>query len=226
VRAPIRAAAIGLLAVLVIAAAPVAAFAQVGEARSEIAVTGAFVGPVSFGTANAEVQQPGGTPLVLFRTRNRLAPGAAIEVHLGRHVSNRIMIEASGAWHRAAFETEVTSDIEDADDATLTKSSSRFTVEGAVVWTMVSRERVSVFARGGGGWMRELTSGGALVEDGAVASLGVGMKYWWSQNPGGRIPRIGLRVEGRASLRSTAITLGDRAWRIAPVVAGGLVFGF
>jgi hypothetical protein len=207
-----------------LAAAPAAA--QTLAPRQEAAVTAGLVGPVSFGTRNAELTQPSGAPLVIFRTANRLAPGMALEAHLGARLTPRLMVEASGGWHRADFETRITDDIEDAEGLTLTQRSSRFTVEGALLWTLVERGRVEVFARGGGGWLRELAGGGVVVEDGAVGTVGAGVKYWWRDSPGSRIARVGLRVEGRASLRSTAITLGDRSWRVAPVVVGGIVFGF
>lgn len=200
--------------------------APAGPPRSELAVAAGLVGPVSYGSRNAEIVRPSGAPLVLFQTENRLAAGVLLELHLGRQLTDRLLVEASGAWQRADFETRVSDDFEGAEAATLTAGSSRFAVEGAVLWTLARRGPLALFARGGAGWMRELAGGGAIVEDGVIGSVGAGVKYWWRDNPGGRVPRIGLRVEGRASLRSAAITLGDRSWRVAPVVAGGVVFGF
>lgn len=185
-----------------------------------------FVGPVSFGSADASITRPGGTPLVLFETENRLAPGLALELHLGRQLTSRLMVEGTGIWHRADFETRVSADIEGAESATLAQSGSRFGVEGALLWTVFERGDLSVFARGGAGWMRELAGGGGLVEDGAIGAIGGGMKYWLVQRPAARIVRIGFRVEGRADLRSAAITLGERKLRIAPLITGGVVFRF
>ena len=74
--------------------------------------------------------------------------------------------------------------------------------------------------------MRELTGSGALIEDGFIGNAGAGVKYWWVERPTGRIRRVGLRVEGRMSIRSAALTLGESKTRFAPVVVGGIVFGF
>jgi len=210
---------------------PVAAAAQAPPQaprvpRSEIAMTAGFVGPVSFGSADASITRPGGTPLVLFETENRLAPGFAMEVHIGRQLTSRLMVEGTGIWHRADFETRVSSDIEDAESATLTQAGSRFGVEGALLWTVLERGDMSVFARGGAGWMRELAGHGGLVEDGAIGAIGGGVKYWLVHRPGARLARIGFRVEGRVDMRSAAITLGERKLRIAPLVTGGVVFRF
>ena len=57
------------------------------------------------------------------------------------------------------------------------------------------------------------------VEDGVIANAGAGMKYWWRERPRGALRRLGLRVEGRASMQVVgASRLGDDRRRvIAPV---------
>lgn len=197
-----------------------------GAPVTELALAVGWVGPQSFGTADAALTAPSGAPLVVFRTESRLAPGAALEVHLGRRLTRRLWAEATGSWQQADYETRVFDDIEDGDDVTLPVASSRYTVEGAVLWTLAERGALTVFARGGAGWVRETAGGRSLVADGAIGNAGAGVKYWWRQRPDSRLQRIGLRVEGRVSLRSGALTLGENKVRFAPVIVGGIIFGF
>lgn len=219
-----------VLALVVGMAAAGPARAQTAAARTadpvtELALTAAWIGPQSFGTSDAALTAPNGSPLVVFRTDSRLAPGAAFEVHLGRRLARRFWVEATGSWQHADYETRVFDDIEDGDDLTLAVSSSRYTVEGSALWTLAERGALTVFARGGAGWVRETAGGRSLVADGAIGNVGAGVKYWWGLRPG-RLRRIGLRVEGRVSLRSGALTLGESQVRFAPVVVGGIIFGF
>ena len=55
--------------------------------------------------------------------------------------------------------------------------------------------------------MREVAETGALTEDGAIANVGGGVKYWWRDQARGTFRKLGLRVEGRAALRSSGISL-------------------
>ena len=103
---------------------------------------------------------------------------------------------------------------------------SRFTLEGAGVWMLNDRGRARWFVRGGVGWMREVDETGVLIEDGTIANIGGGMKYWWRDQARGTLRKLGLRVEGRAAIRSSGISLDQKSTRVAPVLAGGLVFGF
>jgi hypothetical protein len=196
------------------------------ESTTELAVAAGWIGPQSFGTSDASLTAPNGSPLVIFRAESRLAPGGMLEVHLGQRVARRLWVEATGSWQQGNYETRVFDDIEDGEDLTLPVASSRYTVEGALLWTLVSRDALDVFARGGAGWVRETAGARSLVADGVVGNAGAGMKYWWRQRPGARLQRIGLRVEGRLSLRSGALTLGESKVRFAPVVLGGIIFGF
>lgn len=208
-----------LLAALVTLLVAAPAGAQSAPPSTELAVTAGALGAVSFGSRDAELIRPNGSPLVIFRAENRLAPGYALEVHIGGRLTDRLGAEATGGWHKASFETRITDDIEDAEPLTVTQTSNRFTVEGAVLYDMLRRERLSLFLRGGAGWMRELAGESSLIENGIIANVGVGVKYWWSD-------RVGLRAEGRASARSAGISLGEDKVRIGPVAAAGLIVRF
>ncbi|MEZ5318233.1 MAG: hypothetical protein R2752_12605 [Vicinamibacterales bacterium] len=220
-------AALGLVPAL---AAPASAQAGRGAAAGgppvEIAAGGVLVGPTSFGTASADLLRPDGGTTSLFKTDNRLGPGLGLEVTLGFGLTPRLFAEASGAWIKADFETRVTSDLEGADDATLTAPGNRFVVEGAALWRLATVGGGDLFARGGAGWMRDLAGEGSLIKDGTTGSVGVAWRRWWHERPGPRTRRIGLRLDGRIAIRSAGLTLGEQKTRIAPYAFGGVVFGF
>ena len=193
----------------------------------DVAVGGLFIGPTSFGDADANETRPDGSPAPIFTTSNRIAPGFGAEVDLTFGITRRLAFEASGAWQRADFETKITADIEDADPFTSSLASSRFAVEGAALWTIHAKGRTEMFLRGSAGWMRELVGNGSLREDGILGSAGFGIKHWWRERiTGAKRRRMGWRVDGRLQIRQTGLTLGDDKIRFAPLVFGGIVFGF
>ena len=194
--------------------------------RVDIAVTGALVGPVSFGQSSMDFLRPDGSVLSVFRAENRLAPGLGPEVHVAFPARRRLTVELSGSWNRGQLQSRISGDIESPGDVVLTQALDRVTAEGSLVWTWRVRGRTSWFVRGGAGWMREMADGGLLREDAVVVNAGAGLRYWWRARPRGMLRRVGLRFEGRASVRSSGLSLGEQAARVAPVFSGGLIFGF
>jgi hypothetical protein len=199
-----------------------------GPARPiDIAAGGTFAGPTSFGSASQDLVRPDGSAFPVFRADNRLAPGFGLEAHLAFGLTPTVWVEATGSWSTADLETEISSDVEDADGVTLSDATSRFTVEGGVRWAFWTRGRTTLFARGSLGWMRELAGAGSLVEDGLVGTGGVSLRHWLRERrAGARTRRIGLRVDGRLNVRTAGLTLGEEKARYTPVVFGGIVFGF
>jgi hypothetical protein len=192
--------------------------------RIEFGVSGLAGGPVSFGTAAADLQRPDGTPLVLFDTESRQSPEFGLRLHLGAPVTRRVSVEMAGSVSRAWLETTVRDDLEGAPGVTLSEPFLRLTVEGAVVWTVAGTERLSWFVRGSGGWMRELIGERVLGENAAVAHAGIGMKYWGPRRAPGRA-RYGFRLEGHVATRWNGTALDGGRIHLAPVVTAGLIIG-
>jgi opacity protein-like surface antigen len=192
----------------------------------ELTIGAAWTGSISFGSADANLQAPDGSSLTLFKTSSELSSGTGFEAHLGFRVTRRLSVEASGTWTKAEVRTNLSADFEGAEPITATVGTSRFTLEGSVLWTVITRGRAQFFARGGAGWQRDLDENSVLIEDGAIVNLGGGMKYWWRDQPHGALHKLGARVEARAAIRTAGISLDQRSTRVAPVVAGGLVIGF
>lgn len=192
----------------------------------EVTVGAAWTGGNSFGSADANLQAPNGSSLTLFKTSSDLGAGGGLEAHVSFRVAKPLAAEVSGTWTHQTISTSVSGDFENADSLTATVGVSRFTFEGSGVWTLNGRGHARWFVRGGFGWMREVDETGVLVEDGTIANVGGGVKYWWRDQARGSFRKIGLRVEARAAIRSSGISLDQKSTRVAPVLAGGLVFGF
>ncbi|MFI5177233.1 MAG: hypothetical protein ACHQO8_01630 [Vicinamibacterales bacterium] len=197
-----------------------------GDRGIELTIGGAGIGGTSFGSSDANLQAPDGSVLTLFTTSSELGAGGGVEAHLGVRLTKKLGVEASGTWSRADLRTSITSDFEGASPVTATNRVSRFTLEGSALWTVLARGRARWFVRGGVGWLRELDETKVLIEDGTIATVGGGVKYWWRQHGRGLLGNMGVRAEARASFRSAGIALDQKQSRVSPVIAGGVIFGF
>ncbi len=205
------------------AQAPPAPKPAPSSGRVELAVGGFVFGETSYGSIDAQFITNSGNPLTVFRTESALRPGFGFEVHLGVGLTSSLSLEASGSWTRADFRTRVLDDFEGAGDAVLKETLTRFAVEGSALWAFKRGSKVTWFARGGAGWMRDLTGNDSLVDDGIIGNLGVGMKYLWK--PAGRGFK-GVRVEGRALAQKGGLAIGAEKLRLTPAAAGSLIIGF
>ena len=183
-------------------------------------------GPTDFGSADANLLRPNGTPLSVFSTNSSLGPGIGLDAHVSFGLTRRLFAEATGAWGRFQLRTHTSGDVENADPLRLTEDLSRFSVEGSGLWMLWATPRAALFARGGAGWMRELAGAGTLMEDGVIGNVGGGVKYWWKNGAPGRLSRLGVRAEGRVVIRSNGITLGEQRTRVTPAASAGIFFGF
>ena len=188
----------------------------------EFIVGGGWMGPVSMGSASADLLQSNGSTLPLFDTENSLGPGLGLSTGLGFALTRSIWAEVVGSWSRATLRSEVSDDFEDADVEPLRSDISRFTVEGAALFYFRAHGANAWFARGGGGWGRELSEGNALAEDTFHGTGSIGWRHWWSQS--GRT-RSGLRASGGVEIRSGGLILGEGV-RFGPVAAVHIFFGF
>ena len=159
----------------------------------ELTFGGAWSGGNSFGSADANLQAPDGSSLTLFKSTSDLGAGGGFESHLSFRVTKQFAAEFSGTWTHATIHTELSGDFENADPITATVGISRFTLEGSAVWTLKSRGHVRWFLRGGFGWMRDVDETGVLTEDGTIANIGGGVKYWWRDQARGAFRKLGLK---------------------------------
>jgi hypothetical protein len=217
--------AIGVVLAMVVAAVRPAA-AQAGIERYELSVGPVVVGTMPVGDSDATLVRPDGAPFPFFRNDVTLGPGPGLEAHFGRSLGARLSVEATGAWTFTEIRTKVSGDAENAPDVTLTEDLSRFSVEGSVLWRVAGDRRRSLSIRGGAGWMRELAGDATLAENGVIGNLGAAVKYWWGPSSSIQRRRLGLRLDGRAVLRSGGVELGSSGVHVAPAASADLMIGF
>ena len=92
------------------------------------------VGPVSLGSASADLIRPDGGSLPLFGVDTSLAQAFGVEAHLGGRLASRLFAEVTGSWVRGKLRAEIpttsrTGPIADG----LSRAMSRSTLEGALV---------------------------------------------------------------------------------------------
>jgi hypothetical protein len=193
----------------------------------EFLIGGIVTGPTSVGSAAAEELNGAGDPsVILFRVENKLAMGFGIESALGFQIGQSLWLEVSGGWTRSTLNSEIRNDFEDAFDETISSAMSRFTVQGGLLRYFHDKGASAWFVRGSAGWMRETAGSNTLTGDGIIAGGGLGWRHWWVTSRRGAAQRIGVRLEGRADLRSGGISLGEKGIRFGPAGAAHLVFGF
>ena len=144
---------------------------------------GVWIAPLSLGTATAGLERPDGSQLVVFQAENDLGPGLGVETGLAIELRRNFLVEISGGWVHTELRTRVSDDVESAPDLTLTETLTRFSVEASGLWQFRTRGATVYFVRGGAGWMRELTGGASLVEDGVVANGGLGLRHLVAEQP-------------------------------------------
>jgi hypothetical protein len=194
--------------------------------RPELDFGVVWTGGASYGSSDATLTTPSGGSQALFLTTSRLGAGIGVETHLAFRITGRLRAEVSGTWSRADLRTSVSGDFEGAAPATLALGVSLFGAEGSALWYFRRPGRVEPFVRGGAGWLRELTSDGSLSDDGLVANIGAGVKYWWRQRDRGVLKGVGFRSEARISIRSGGLALGTKTVHASPAAAVSLMMGF
>ncbi len=195
-----------------------------GRAK-EFSVGATWFGPVSMGTASADLLTPSGSTLPLFVTENSLGSGLGVSAGFGFALSRSVWAEVVGGWSLAKLRTDVTYDAEDADIEPIRSTVNRLTLEGAALWYFKAGRATGWFLRGGAAWVTELPEGNALAENGFAVNATVGVRHWWRQDARGR-KRTGFRALGGLDMRSGGLTLGEDSVRFAPMASFSLLFGF
>lgn len=221
-----------LVLALVAGSRPASAIAQTAEPAIEVSIGGLWNGGYSLGARPATLtrNEPGGSPYVLFDTESRIASGAGLEARLGWRLGRSVSVEAGGSWSRAGLTTHLSGDVEDAPDLDSTEQFTQYVIDGAVVVHLTrlafGGRRGVPFVEAGAGYLRQLYEGNTLVETGAVYHAGGGVHVWLRSTPAGWLKRLGVRVDGRVTVRTGGIDLEEDARRTFGTLAAGLALGF
>jgi len=195
----------------------------------EVEAAALWTGGYDAGTSPANLTRnpsTGTAPLQLFQTSSRVSSTPGGEFRLGVYLTPTLSVEGGVAYSRPSLETKASGDFESAPDATLSVSVAEYLIDASAVYQFASigRDRGGPFVSGGGGYLRQLYDGNVNLQTGSEFHGGGGLRYWLSE---GR-RRIGLRLEGRASVRTHSIDpeQQQKKRRVLPVFSAGVVFVF
>jgi Outer membrane protein beta-barrel domain len=195
----------------------------------EVEAAALWTGGYDAGTSPANLTRnpsTGTAPLELFQTSSRLSSSPGGEVRLGVYLTPRFSVEGGVAYSRPNLETKASGDFESAPDATLSVSVAEYLIDASAVYQVASigGDRGGPFVSGGGGYLRQLYDGNVNLQTGSEFHGGGGLRYWLSE---GR-RRIGVRIEGRASVRTHSIDpeQQQKKRRVLPVFSAGVLFVF
>jgi hypothetical protein len=200
-------------AALLFGAFTATASAQTAAARFEVGGGVRWIGGVPLGSSPATETRPGGDRFPLFGTSSRLDAGAGIDTRAGVRLTNAIQIEAALSYRRPTLTTEIASDAEGIPDAEAVEQITEVLVEGALLvhppWRIGAR--LEPFLAAGGGYVRQLHEGRALVEAGRTYFVGGGVRVAFAGRDGSRRKGVGLRADARAVLNAGGVSFDDRA---------------
>ena len=188
--------------------------------RFEVAAGGLWAAPVSMDAADATETRPDGTSFRLFSSESSLASAIGLEGRIGVRVGRGLQLEGSASHATPTRRTRIRFDAEGIPDITLEETVNRWTIEGALVASLLRWRfgtRSVPFLSVGAGYLRELHEGAALVETGLIYRGGGGVNILLTQRTGERrLKSAGVRVGARAEVRPGG-GIFESPVRVAPI---------
>jgi hypothetical protein len=232
------------LLVLSLAAVPSLAHAQgarpapspspVGEGRLEISGSAGVSAGHHLDTEPATETGngvPSGSPVTLFQTDTSFERGTLFEGRVSWRFSRAFAAEGTFSVTRTHLRTEIKNDSEEAAPTTATSPLNQYTGEGGLVWQpprlRFHRGRARIFITGGGGYLRQLHDDATLVETGASAYAGGGLKYRLHEaTKKAALKALGIRVDGRVNMLRGGFDVVENAWHSYPSLSAGIFVCF
>ncbi|MDQ3071413.1 MAG: hypothetical protein M3R55_16990 [Acidobacteriota bacterium] len=203
--------AIAALTVLFMCGSAAGVEAQARKHSWELAAGAIWFGGTDLGDVTATLERPGGGSLDLFRTSTSIDGAPAASAALSFYLTPRVSLEAALSYGRPVAATRVSGDFEDAPAVTSAITLQQYLAEGSVRWYLVRRVGgFRPFLRGGGGYLRQLDAGSALVETGKTVHAGAGADRAFRERATGRLRRLGLRLDARAVARTGGFDIDDK----------------
>jgi hypothetical protein len=210
-----------LLSAVVLEGAPL--LAQQGLSRFELGGRLEWFGPSNLGDRSA-ILTPNPPrsidPFLLFTTegvQNRALGGGG---WLAGRLSGRLWVEGSVLIAKPGLEITIPNDVEGLADIVVEGTLTEYLIEASLLTDVVKRERWSIFALGGAGYLRQLHEGRSFVDEGRVYHAGGGMKYRLRANPSGFVRGLGLRGQARLLVRDEGFSLEGQSRAAFNLAAG------
>jgi len=175
---------------------------------------------------------PSGSPVTLFETASSFDRGTVFEGRIGWHLSRAFAVEGTFSMTRTHLRTEIRNDSEQAAATTATSPLNQYTAEGGVVVQPAKLRfgrggRARIFIAGGGGYLRQLHDDATLVETGASAYAGGGLKYRLHEaKKRAALKAIGIRIDGRVNFVRGGFDVTEDVWHTYPSLSAGVFVCF
>lgn len=216
--------------ILVLAAAPPLHAQSSGSmpGRIEAAVGVLWTGRASFGTRDATETTGAGGTFRLFTVATELASAPGIEARVAVRVAREVEAEAHGSYASPELRGSVTFDAESSNaPIVITTPIQRFDIGGGALWyphTPRAGGRVRVFVAGGASFVRQLEDSGTVIVSGPAYDAGGGAKLLLKTRATG-LKALGVRVEGRAVVRGSQLSLDGRT-HVSPALGASVFLRF
>jgi hypothetical protein len=223
----IRAAITTLGALCMLGAFSTTAFAQSSApaSRLELGVGVRWIGTEQLGVRSATETTGSGGTSPLFSTTSELGGAVGLDGRVGVRVFRDLVVEAQGAYMKPELRIAISADAEGAAPVTATETIQQFTIGGDVVWYLPlhrSSPRLTPFAIGGAGYMRQLHDSGTLVDTGSFYHVGGGVSVLLGSGGRWHTKGLGVHADVQAFIRSNGVAFGDGAK--ASLAAGASFF--
>lgn len=216
---------IGVSCALVLLAAAPCRAQSTSSGRLEVSGGIRWMGPAGFGRADAAESTLGGTTRPLFSTETTLDASAGAQGSVSVRVARGLRLEAAAAYNPTGLSVRITGDPEVTASATASAPVSQILVEAGVVRELRRRGRLTPFATGGVGYLRQLNDGRTLIETGTSFYGGAGLYYVRESAHPRRLKATGVRADVRAEFLRGGVA-PDRSTRVVPAVTAAFFARF
>jgi hypothetical protein len=158
------------IANVVVAPSAVAQTVSEPIGRVQIGVGFGWLGGAAFGEQPADLRAASGGPYRLFDSETNLGSTGSFEARVGIGLSRRFGVEGRFAFSKPELQTLVSSDAETTGSLTIAESIDHYVFDGGVVVRFAEWDRVTPFASAGGGYVRQLHEGQALISSTSVVA--------------------------------------------------------
>jgi hypothetical protein len=178
--------------------------------------------------ANLRVNDQTSRTARLFATSSDISSAPLWFARVSYSLSRRFVLEGALTRSNPDVRTAVTSDAEGATPLTAAERIDQYFIDGSLLVMLDELQvgrRLVPFVVAGGGYLRQLHEGQALVDQGQVYNAGGGVKYWLTLRKAGTVRAVGLRGEAKAYLLRGGFSFDDEM-RAHLAIAGSVFVGF
>jgi outer membrane protein with beta-barrel domain len=195
--------------------------------RLELGGGARWSGSIPFGDVAAPETMFGGGTRDLFKSSTSLDQSTGAEARIGIRLTSLLQVEGTVALNRVDLTTHITGDAEGVADTMAAEQVTQYAFEGGalVPFARPGGSRLTPFAAGGAGYVRQVHEGRALVDTGLSYYVGGGVKYLLTSGGTGKVKATGLRGDLRAVFTSSDIAPDDK-FRTAPSISGSFFVRF